>query len=120
VSPGLARQFQREAAERLREAERLRRRLLEEGRTEEARTLGEIIEGLQALAGGAPFADADHAARLQEEIAPGARRLELALRKQILGEEAARSIITGSGEVPDEYRELVDEYFRALSGDRQR
>lgn len=120
VSPGLARQFQREAAERIREAEQLRRRLLEEGRTEEARTLGEVIQGLQALATGAPFQDIDHAARLQEDIAAGARRLELSLRHQILGEAAARSVITGSGEVPDAYRELVEEYFRALSGDRRR
>jgi hypothetical protein len=116
----MARQFQREAAERIREAEQLRRRLLEEGRTEEARTLGEVIRGLQALATGAPFQDVDHASRLQEEVAAGARRLELALRHQILGEAAARSVITGSGEVPDAYRELVEEYFRALSGDRRR
>ena len=120
VAPGLARQFQREAAQRLRDAEELRRRLLEEGRDDEARALAEVMEGLRALASGTPYADGVHAARLQEEIATGARRLELALRRQILGEEAARSIITGSGEVPDEYRELVEEYFRALSGDRQR
>ncbi len=120
VSPGVARQFQREAAERLREAEQLRRRLLEEGRTEDARTLGEIIAGLQTLATGASFRDVDLAARLQEDIAADARRLELSLRRQILGERAARSLITGSGEVPEEYRELVEEYFRALSGDRRR
>ena len=120
VSPGLARQFQREAAERLREAEALRRRLIQEGRDEEARTLAEVMEGLRSLADGAPFLDVDHAARLQEEIAAGARRLELALRKQILGDEAARSVIAGSGEVPEEYRELVEEYYRALAGERQR
>ena len=120
IPPGMARQFQREAAERLREAEGLRRRLIEEGRTEDARTLGEMIAGLQALASGAPFRDVDHAARLQEDIATGARRLELSLRRQILGERAARSVITGTGEVPDEYRELVEQYFRSLSGDRQR
>ncbi|HUG01006.1 MAG TPA: hypothetical protein VML95_04045, partial [Longimicrobiales bacterium] len=120
IPPGMARQLQREAAERRREAEGLRRRLIEEGRTEDARTLGDMIAGLQALASGAPFRDVDHAARLQEDIATGARRLELSLRRQILGERAARSVITGTGEVPDEYRELVERYFRSLSGDRQR
>ena len=120
VAPGIARQFQREAAQRLRDAEQLRRRLLEESRDDEARALAEVMEGLRAMASGSPYADGAHAARLQEQIATGARRLELALRRQVLGEEAARSIITGSGEVPEEYRELVEEYFRALSGDRQR
>jgi hypothetical protein len=42
------------------------------------------------------------------------KRVEYALRRQ-LGEEANRAIVTGAEEVPQEFRKLVEEYYRSLS-----
>ena len=53
-------------------------------------------------------------ARLQDEVVQGLKRFEFALRRELqLGSE--RVFLSGSEEVPATFRELVEEYYRALS-----
>jgi hypothetical protein len=56
----------------------------------------------------------DELLALQSFVSEGMKRVEYALRRQ-LGEEANRAILTGSEEVPQEFRKLVEEYYRSLS-----
>jgi hypothetical protein len=51
---------------------------------------------------------------LQSYVSEGMKRVEYALRRT-LGEEANRAIVTGAEEVPQEFRKLVEEYYRSLS-----
>ena len=51
---------------------------------------------------------------LPASVSEGMKRVEYALRRQ-LGEETNRAIVTGAEEVPQEFRKLVEEYYRSLS-----
>jgi len=43
------------------------------------------------------------------------KRLEFGLRRDVEGEGERRATLTGSDEVPEGYRTLVEEYYRALA-----
>ena len=52
--------------------------------------------------------------RLQSTIAEGLKRFEFGLRRQAdLNENAV--VLSGSDEVPEDFRKLVEQYFRSLS-----
>ena len=53
-------------------------------------------------------------ADLREGIIPGLKEFEFQLRKAVGGIEE-EAFLSGSGEVPEEYRKLVEEYYRNLS-----
>ena len=57
-------------------------------------------------------------AGLQEEILNRLKRLEFGLRREVEGEAERGATLTGSEEVPDGYRDLVEEYYRALARGR--
>jgi hypothetical protein len=46
------------------------------------------------------------------------KRFEFGLRRKV-GEGDTRAIVTGAEEVPQEFRKLVEEYYRSLSRGRQ-
>jgi hypothetical protein len=43
------------------------------------------------------------------------KMLEFGLRREVEGEAERRATLTGADEVPDGYRRLVEEYYRALA-----
>ena len=47
-------------------------------------------------------------------MAEGLKRFEYALRRKV-GDEADRALVSGSEEVPAEFKALVEEYYRSLS-----
>ena len=53
-------------------------------------------------------------ARLQSTIAEGLKRFEFGLRRRVDATENAIAL-TGSDEVPEEFRKLVQEYYRSLA-----
>ncbi len=116
--PGLTadavRQFRREFRERRNEAESLRQQLDREGLdTEELRG---VIRGLRRLENDADFGDPRGLRELQDEIIRGLKEYEFVLRRQFGGEEDRALLLLGSDEVPEEYRDLVEEYYRSLAG----
>lgn len=110
------RQFRRELQERQAEAEQIRRALSAEGI--DVAPLDETIRRLRELHR-ANLEDLASVERLQAQIVDGLKEFEYALRRQIQGDERARLFLSGSDDVPAEYRKLVEEYYRALSGGRR-
>ncbi len=114
LSPDQVRQFRREAGRREQEARELRNLLQEEGR--EVQDLDDVIDSLEALQRTRVYGDPVELARLQDEVIEGLRRFEFALRRE-LTVDGDRVFLGGSDEVPPAYRDLVEEYYRALSRD---
>ncbi len=111
-SPGGMRQFQRELDARRGDAGRLRDELREQGA--DVASLDAAIRGLDRLRQMGDFDDPQEIAALQEAILRDLRDFEFSLRRSI-GAEIERFFLSGSDEVPEEYRALVDAYYKALS-----
>jgi len=76
------------------------------------RDLDEILRALRQLDDPRVYQNVQELARLQSTIAEGLKRFEFGLRRQ---SEAANTIVlSGSDEVPEEFRKLVQEYYRSL------
>jgi hypothetical protein len=84
----------------------------------DARELEEILRRLRELEDSRVYKDVEELLRLQSFVAEGMKRFEYTLRRKA-GEEENRAIVTGADEVPQEFRKLVEEYYRSLSRGRQ-
>ena len=114
LSPEDVRQFQREFRQRGQDARRLRDELGQEG--VDVGDLDDAIAGLDRLRTMGDFDDPEELARLQADVLRGLKDFEFALRRE-LGSQIERFFLSGSDDVPEEYRELVEAYYRALSED---
>jgi hypothetical protein len=117
LSPDESRQFERELSRRRGELSELSRQLAEEGIDVEQ--LERILGDLRGLEGPGRLADPRGLERLRQEVIAGLREFEFALRRELAGGDVERYFSTGAEEVPPEYRELVEEYYRALSRSRR-
>ena len=115
--PEDVRQFRREFRERRGELETLRQRMRQEGIDVEA--LSQVLARLRELDRRRTFDDPAEIARLQAAAIEGLKEFEYALRREVQGPEADRLLLSGSDEVPDGFREMVEEYYRALSNNRR-
>ena len=113
LNPDQIRQFRNEISERLEQAQELRRRLAAEGR--DVGDLDAVIRGLRALDDQRVYADAAELERLQTAIVEGLKEFEFGLRRELEGPAADKLFLSGGDEVPEGYRELVEEYYRSLS-----
>jgi hypothetical protein len=113
LAPEDARQFARELGERRRELEELQRQLEDAG--VDAGRLSPLLRELRSLDLGEPLGRA----ALGEAVIPGLREFEYVLRRSLRGAGAERLFLSGADEVPPEYRELVEEYYRALARSRR-
>jgi hypothetical protein len=117
LSPDESRQFERELTRRRGELGALSRQLAEEG--VDVEQLERILGDLRGLEGPGRLADPRNVERLREDVIAGLREFEFALRRELAGGDVERFFSTGAEEVPPEYRELVEEYYRALSRSRR-
>ena len=114
------RQLPAEIRERLREAQDLRR---EWGGTSTGavRQLDEVIERLRSLADGKMEGDAATAALLKADVVEPLRQLELELSRQVQAQSGRTNLrLRDEGAPPEKYRKAVEEYYRRLSGARER
>jgi len=113
------RQLPAEIRERLREAQDLRR---EWGTTGAGvGRLDEVIEQLRRLADGRMEGDAATAAYLKADVIEPLRQLELELSRQVQQQSGRTNLrLRDEGAAPEKYRRAVEEYYRRLSGGRQR
>lgn len=107
------RQYQAEFGERADQVRELRGQLREAGRS--AEDLQEVLDAMRRFEEDGIYADPAALADLHEEILNRLKRLEFGLRREVEGEADRRVTLTGSDEVPDGYRRLVEEYYRALA-----
>ncbi|HSG09203.1 MAG TPA: DUF4175 family protein [Longimicrobiales bacterium] len=108
------RQMRREFTERTGQVGALRDQLSEAGR--DADELRAVLEAMQRLQREGIYDNPAQVAGLQEEILQSLKRLEFGLRREVEGASDRRAALTGSDDVPDAYRKLVEEYYRKLAG----
>lgn len=114
LTPEDIRQFRGEARQWTNQAEQLRRLLQGQGQKLDTRQLDEILRGLRALQDDRVYQDVEELARLQAAVSEGMKRFEFALRRR--AETAnGQPVLSGSDEVPERFRKLVEQYYKSLS-----
>jgi hypothetical protein len=103
-------QLQRELAQRLADAQALRRELQRQGR--DVSQLDQAIQGLQGASNLRSLSD-ERASKLLQTQVDALKNFEFQLARAINGEkEGVR--VGRTGDVPPAYRALVDEYYREI------
>ena len=103
-------QLQRELAQRLAEAEALRRELQRQGR--DVSQLDQAIQGLEGATNLRSLSD-DRALKILQNQLDALKNFEFQLTKAITGQkEGVR--VGRTGDVPPAYRAWVDEYYREI------
>jgi chemotaxis protein histidine kinase CheA len=110
------RQFRNEAGQRSDQARELQNQLSEAGYG--AGELQAVLEAMNRLEREGTYSDPAQLRMLQQEILNMLKRLEFGLRRDVEGEADRGATLSGSDEVPDGYRKLVEEYYRALARGR--
>jgi len=113
--PGDVRQWSREYEQRAGEAQELRRLLNEQ--EFEVGDLDSITQRMRELDDLRRYQDPEEIARLQTFVLEELKRFEYRLRREIT-EENEDLFLAGNEEMPDEFRDLVEEYFRSLAQDQ--
>ncbi len=110
--PNDVRQFRGEARQFANDAQQLRRMV--QGQGMDPRALDDILRNLKALDDDRVYQDAATLERLQTAVAEGMKRFEFNLRRQaeMKGSEV---FLSGADDVPEEYRKLVEQYYKSLS-----
>ena len=113
------RQLPSEIRERLNEAQDLRREWGATGLG--AGRLDDVIDELKKLADGRMEGDAATAALLKADVVEPLRQLELELSRKLQQQSGRTNLrLRDEGAAPEKYRRAVEEYYRRLSGARQK
>ena len=113
ISGGDARQFSREFQLRRQAAEELRRELVNQG--EPVDDLNRLIDDLRRLETGRDFGNPKGLDQLQADLIEKLKGWEFNLWRRFNGGGAQGPALGSSGQVPPEYRALVEEYYRSLA-----
>jgi hypothetical protein len=111
LTPEDIRQLRGEARQYAAEAQELRGML--RGEEIDPRELDEIVKALRELQDDRIYQNVEELARLQAFVADSLKRFEFGLRRQ-LDAGAGAIVLSGSDEVPEEFRKLVEQYYRSL------
>jgi hypothetical protein len=114
--PNQVRQLRSELRERIAEAEELRRQLIREGF--DVSELDQALRELRALDSDRVFEDSGRLSLLQAAVVDRMKQFEFSLFQTVRGDEIRRLFLSGTGDVPPEFRELVERYYRELSDGR--
>jgi uncharacterized protein (DUF2461 family) len=74
-----------------------------------------VLQGLDRLNDERFLTDPRALASIQGDMLDQLKRIEFGLRRDIEGELTRGATLTGSDDVPEGYRSLVEEYYRALA-----
>jgi len=112
LSPEDIRQLRNEARQYSNDARDLRGVL--RGESIDANQLDEVISKLKELEDDRVYQDVGELARLQAFVSEGLKRFEFGLRRKVEG-EASAAALSGTDEVPTEFKALVEQYYRSLA-----
>jgi DNA repair exonuclease SbcCD ATPase subunit len=107
------RQLRREFRERVKDAENLRRELARQNL--DVPDLGEIIRRMEEFDKKQIFLNPLGLEKLEEDVLADLKQFEYWLRRELEGIGEEQLYLAGSDQVPADYRQLVEEYFRSLS-----
>ena len=84
------------------------------GQGDDQRALDEILKRLKELDNDKVFQDPATFERLQAQASEAVKRFEFNLRRkaELKGNEV---FLSGDGDVPEEFRKLVEQYYKSLS-----
>jgi len=108
------RQFRREFGAREGQVRDLRNQLNVAGA--DIADLNAVLDAMRRLQAAPIYDNPEQVAALQEQILESLKRLEFGLRREVEGPGERRAALSGSDDVPDAYRRLVEEYYRKLAG----
>ena len=77
--------------------------------------LEEMLSAMRGLDRAGALTDPDALVRLRRDVVDGAKELEFALRRALLADRGDSPRVRGSGQVAEEFRRMVEEYYRALA-----
>ncbi|HEX9368624.1 MAG TPA: DUF4175 family protein [Vicinamibacterales bacterium] len=106
------RQFRGEARQRAADAEQLKKLL--QGQKIDAKELDPILKGLRKLDDEGAYANPENVASLEQAVTDDIKRFEYTLRRR-LDANASQVFLSGTDDVPEQYRKLVEQYYRSLS-----
>jgi hypothetical protein len=107
-----ARQFRNELQRWTREAEGLRRMLQSE--KVDPKEIDAMLRALRQLNDERVYKDVEELARLQAQVTDSAKRVEYDLRRRLEAKQG-QTLLSGSDEVPEQFRKVVEQYYRSLS-----
>ena len=112
MTPEDARQFRAEVRQFAASAQQMRGAV--QGQKEDVKALEEVLRNLRALDNEKVFNDPAQFDRLQAQAAAAIKRFEFNLRRraELKGNEV---LLSGDGDVPEEFRKLVEQYYKSLS-----
>ena len=88
------------------------------GESIDANQLDEVISKLRELEDDRAYQDVNELARLQTSVAEGLKRFEFGLRRKVEG-DASAAALSGTDDVPTEFKTLVEQYYRSLARSRR-
>ena len=80
----------------------------------DSRQLEEVLRGLRQLQDDRFYQDAEELQRLQSAVTENMKRFEFGLRRRAEGGNA-QPVLSGSDEVPEQFRKMVEQYYKSLS-----
>ena len=112
MTPEDARQFRAEVRQFTATAQQMRPMV--KGQKDDLKALDEVLKNLRALDNDKVFGDPTQFDRLQAQAADAIKRFEFNLRRraELKGNEV---LLSGDGDVPEEFRKLVEQYYKSLS-----
>jgi hypothetical protein len=113
VDPGDVRQFVRELRTRRQSAESLRADLRAMG--QDVTDLDRMIRDLARFENAETFGSVKGVDRLHDDVIEGLKSFEFALWRKFGDSGDRRPALGASAQVPPQYRELVEEYYRSLA-----
>jgi hypothetical protein len=77
--------------------------------------LDAVLESMARLDDRGVITDPRALAEIHQGMLDRLKRMEFGLRREVEGETGRNPTLSGSDDVPDGYRPLVEDYFRALA-----
>jgi hypothetical protein len=114
VNPQDARNMRNQAGEFVRDAQALRNLMGQAGLTEDVQAVDDLIRSLRQLEGSQAYENLTDLQQLQSAALTKAQQLELNLRKR-LDTTNDQLFLSGSEDVPPQFKSLIEEYYRRLS-----
>jgi hypothetical protein len=114
IDPQDARNMRNQAGEFVRDAQALRNLLSQAGLADDARAADDLIRALRELEGGQAYENLTNLQQLQSAALTRVQQLELNLRQR-LDTSNSQLFLSGSEDVPPQFKSLIEDYYRRLS-----
>ena len=112
LTPEQVRQFRAEARQQAQDAEQLRKLLGQQ--KIDGKELDQIISQLHQLDSERAYQDPEGLAKLEQAATDNIKRFEYTLRRR-LDANTNQVFLSGTDDVPEQYRKAVEQYYRSLS-----